>query len=188
MRSAKSALRERMLRLRHAMTPEERRMVEDGVFRQLTALDVYRQAQTLFVYCSTEEEVGTLQLLEDALCAGKRVCVPLCTAVRGVMEARAIGALSELSPGRFGIPEPSASAPAIPPEEIELCIAPCLAADLSGRRLGYGGGYYDRFLAQTPAEAVVLCPERCLTDRLPAGPHDRACGIVVTERRVHIAK
>lgn len=183
----KPALRRQLLKARRETAPEKRRAMDDGIFRRLTALEAYQRAGTVFLYCSTEEEVSTARLLEDALRTGKRVCVPLCTGTRGVMEAREITEPSELVPGRYGIPEPPAWSPAVPPEEIDLCVVPCLAADASGHRLGYGGGYYDRFLARTAAETVVLCPESRFTVTLPAEPHDRSCNIVVTERRVHIA-
>lgn len=188
MQSDKSALRKRLLAERRAESPEERRAVGDEIFQRLTTLDAYRRARTVFLYCSTEEEVDTLRLLQDALSAGKRVCVPLCTEERGVMEAREITALSQLRPGRFGIPEPPGDALQVLPEQLDFCVAPCLAADEKGYRLGYGGGYYDRFLARVEAETAALCPESRFVSCLPTEAFDRPCGLVITERRVHIAR
>ncbi len=188
MPSDKPALRKQLLEARKTFSRETRRAMEEGIFTQLAALEVYRQAKTIFLYCSTPEEVGTGLLMADALRTGKRVCVPLCTDAYGVMEAREIPDVSALSPGRFGILEPPHDAPVVLPEEICLCIVPCLAADRAGFRLGYGGGYYDRFLRGTQAKKAVLCAECCLFDALPVGKHDMRCNIVVTERQVHIAK
>lgn len=183
----KSDLRKRLLMRRRSRSPEERRRIDGDVFRQITSLEAYRQARTVFLYCSTDEEIDTRQLMEDAFCTGKQVCVPLCTDRHGEMEARKIRSAIDLIPGRYGIAEPLPDTPMVPPEEIDLCIVPCLSADLNGYRLGYGGGYYDRFLSQTPAKSAALCAECCLVPSLPAEPHDRPCNIIVTERRIHIA-
>ena len=72
----------------------------------------------------------------------------------------------------------------IAPASIDLIITPALACDRAGFRLGYGGGYYDRFFARTAAAAMVLCAEVRLLDRLPREPHDRRCRWITTERRV----
>ncbi len=187
MQSDKSALRKHFLEIRHRLSMKERQMICNQIFHQLLTWTGYQQARTVFLYCALPEEIGTEQLLADALSKGKRVCVPLCTKERGIMEARTILETGQLKSGRFGVPEPPANAPLVRPSDIDLCIVPCLAADESGHRLGYGGGYYDRFLAQTTAQAAVLCMERCLLKALPAETHDLPCTIIVTERRIHIA-
>ncbi len=187
MQSAKQALRKNLLTERRKVSPMERHAVDEGVFLHITASDLYQKAQTVFLYCSTAEEIDTSHLMENALQAGKRVCVPLCTGP-GIMEARELKDLAQLSPGRFGILEPPADSAPISPEEIDLCIVPCLAADTAGNRLGYGGGYYDRFLARTPAPAAALCAGHWFLRTLPTEPHDQRCDIIVTERQVHIAK
>ena len=187
MQSAKQALRKNLLTERRKVSPMERHAVDEGVFLHITASDLYQKAQTVFLYCSTAEEIDTSHLMENALQAGKRVCVPLCTGP-GIMEARELKDLAQLSPGRFGILEPPADSAPISPEEIDLCIVPCLAADTAGNRLGYGGGYYDRFLARTPAPAAALFAGRRFLRTLPTEPHDQRSDIIVTERQVHIAK
>lgn len=187
MPSDKAALRKHFLEERRTLSAGEREQINEGIFRQVTSLAAYQEARVVFLYCSTPEEISTEQLLYSALSKGKTVCVPLCV-YRGVMEAHVIRQVSQLAPGRFGIMEPSADAPLVQPEMIDFCVVPCLAADAAGHRLGYGGGYYDRFLAQTAATAAALCAERSFVQMLPAEPHDRPCHMIVTERRVHIAK
>lgn len=182
----KAALRKRFLEERRSLPAEERDKINDGIFRHVTGLPVYEQARTVFLYCSTPEEISTERLVSDALGRGKAVCVPLCVS-RGVMEARMIRQVSQLAPGHFGILEPPSDTPLVQPEAIDLCIVPCLAADEAGQRLGYGGGYYDRFLLKTGAATVALCAERCFVQALPAGPLDCPCHMIVTERQVHIA-
>jgi len=159
----------------------------------------------VFLYVSTAGEIETQALLAYALTQGKRVCVPRCEpkpaghqpigyqqAGRkqagceqvGRMTARRIQSLEELEAGSYGILEPSSDAPLVPPEQIDLVLAPALACDTRGRRLGYGGGYYDRFLCQTSAIRAALCPETRLVETLPCEPYDVPCSLLFTERRV----
>ena len=80
--------------------------------------------------------------------------------------------------------EPDASAEEIVPAQIDLVIAPALACDRQGFRLGYGGGFYDRFLSRTDAACMALCAESRLVECLPREPFDRRCQFIITERRV----
>ena len=84
----------------------------------------------------------------------------------------------------FSHPTLSDTAPEIAPENIDLILAPALSCDRNGYRLGYGGGYYDRFLARTRAVAAALCAESRLTDELPREPFDLPCNYIITERQV----
>lgn len=145
----------------------------------------YQTAHTVFCYCATAGEIDTKAILLDALRQGKRLCVPRCGA-KGVMTAHLIASFAALTPGTYGILEPDADCPLVPPEEISLCVVPCLCTDPLGYRLGYGGGYYDRFLAQTPAVRAVLCAQqRLLTQPLPREDTDLPCDLIFTERQVY---
>ena len=122
--------------------------------------------------------------LEDALAAGKRLCVPLCTGP-GIMELRQITALSQLSPGAYGIPEPPADAPTISVDETDFAILPCLTCNHLGHRLGQGAGYYDRFLAHYRSGTVLLCREKLIREEIPLEPHDYPVPWVLTERGLY---
>ena len=156
------------------------RQADGAIFRQVISLPEYIESQVLFCYVGMEGEIDTRPVILDALERGKQVCVPLCTA-RGVMEARRIFGLGELKRGSFGILEPEPDAPFVSPEKIGLALIPCLSCTRDGRRLGYGGGYYDRFLPQTKCFRAVLCRERMMEDALPAEDHDERMDAVVTE-------
>lgn len=140
----------------------------------------YRQAKTIFCFVSHGKEPNTYPLLGQALADGKKLCIPLCKAP-GEMDAKVIRSLTELQPGAYGIPEPPGNAETILPSEIDLAVIPCLTAAKNGKRLGKGGGYYDRFLAEYTGKAVLLCPERLLLCDIPTEPHDVQLPKVITE-------
>ena len=86
--------------------------------------------------------------------------------------------------GKYGILEPGAETPVIQPEEINLAIVPCMSCSHDGRRLGYGGGYYDRYLVRTRAVKAVICRERIMRADIPVEPHDQLMDMVISEHGV----
>ena len=146
----------------------------------MTGLPEFEQAGTLFCFVGTSGEIDTAPILEEALRLGKRVGVPRCIA-RGVMEVGEIRSLQDLEPGKYGILEPGVHAPVIQPEEISLAIVPCMSCSHDGRRLGYGGGYYDRYLDRTRAAKAVICRERVMRHDIPVEPHDQIMDMVISE-------
>lgn len=155
-----------------------------AIIVHLLAMPEYQAAETVFCFVGVGREVDTRPLLEDALAAGKRLCVPLCTGP-GHMELRQIVALEALTPGRYGIPEPPVHSAALSPDEVDFSILPCVTCDRSGRRLGRGGGYYDRFLTHYRGAAVLVCRERLIREEIPLAPHDCSVPWVVTERGLY---
>lgn len=182
--SDKSELRRFYRAARKALSADEKQEINAGIAENVLKSDWYRVSGCIFCYVSTPDEIGTFPILRQALADGRTLCVPLCGA-KGEMTARRISSLDELQSGAYGILEPSDSAPVVAPEDISLVIVPALACDRDGCRLGYGGGYYDRFLARTNAAVTAaLCAESRLTDRLPRGPFDLPCHYIITERQV----
>lgn len=179
----KQELRQQMRQSRQSIPVGERAAQNAAIARRVLAEPAFQQAQTVFCYCSTAEEIDTYPILRQALAQGKCLCLPR-TLGQGRMEARQITALTELVPASYGILEPGCECPVISPEQIDLCIIPCLAADCRGYRLGYGGGYYDRFLPRTHAVRLLLCAQARLFPRLPSQEHDIACDIILTESQV----
>ena len=183
MSTDKAALRARFLQERAALCEAEKGTIDQAIARAVLHSTEYQAANTLFLYVSTAQEIDTRAILADALRQRKTVCVPRCEAA-GQMTARRIDALAELHLGRFGILEPGADAPVLAPSQIDLMLAPALACDRLGYRLGYGGGYYDRFLRKTKAWCGVLCAEARLVEVLPHETCDERCTIIFTERQV----
>ena len=172
-----------MKQARAALSASERTAQNQAIAARVLAEPAYQNAKTVFCYCSTAEEIDTYAILRDALAQGKTVCLPV-PCGRGLMHAHAISDLAQLHPGKYDIPEPDKSCPVIPPHELELCIVPCLAADKAGFRMGYGGGYYDRYLLQTGAVRMLLCADARLFPQIPTGEHDVSCDILITESQV----
>lgn len=146
-------------------------------------------------YISVRGELNTLPILKRAAAEGKTVALPVTVteALEGRMVFRALpgGDLTRLTPARFGIPEPDGSCPALIGEDLTdaLVLVPALAFDEGGYRLGYGGGYYDRFLdrlstAGVPVTATGPVFSVCRTPILPREPHDRPVDIIIDERSV----
>lgn len=158
--------------------------------------EAYRKAETILFYVSTDKEVMTSEMLVTALRHGKRVCLPKCvdldesgrrTCDEPVMEARMFGKGYKLEIGAYGIVEPCDDAPLVRPEEIDLVVLPCVSCDITGARLGHGGGYYDRFLEDVREDCskIALCYEEIMTEKLPTEPHDIKMDAVITEENLY---
>lgn len=153
----------------------------------LTALvlryPVYLESRALFLYVSMAREPDTAGILADALRAGKAVYVPKCLPC-GHMKAVRIESRDDLSPGFAGILEPADGLPEAHPGEIDLAIVPCVSVARDGRRLGRGGGYYDRFLAETRAVKLCLCFDELISGDIPTAAHDIRMDCAATETEI----
>ena len=172
----KERLRREMLRKRRAMTAEEIEAASAELAARLFAHPLYRAAKTLYVYLSANHEVRTDGVIAQARRDGKRVAVP--KVEEKELRFYYLEADTNLQAGAFGILEPVDAQAADDPTA--LVLLPGLAFDRAGYRLGYGGGYYDRFLAREPKHpTVALCYGFQLLDRLPTDPHDIPAAAVI---------
>ena len=183
--------KEEKIRLRTVMRAEEKKLgakykaeSSAAICRHVLAMPEYRDAETVFCFVGRQHEIDTTPLLRQILADGKRLCVPLCVE-KGIMELRQISAIEDLIPGSYGIQEPPADAPTVSVDDVDLSIIPCLTCDHGGRRLGFGGGYYDRFLGAYRSAAVLVCRERLIREELPVEPHDMPVPWVITERGLY---
>ena len=172
----KIAERKSALRREAALLPK---MDAPGAVRDFLALPQVEAADTVMLFCGVGRELDTLPILEELLKRGKRVVYPVCLPGRQ-METRAVSHAEELVPGRFGIPAPDEGCPIVPKEEIGVVLVPCLMCDRAGYRLGYGGGYYDRWLVGYEGFTVCICPRERLTDELPRDGFDIPVQLVLS--------
>lgn len=177
----KAALRRQLLAARQALDPGQRAAAAREVARQVAALPEFVQAKTVLLYLSTPQELDTAPILREALRRGKQVGAPRCEG-EGQMRFYVYrpGALIK---GAFGIREPDpARCPPVEGLAESICLAPGLSYDRAGFRLGYGGGYYDRFFAGYPGFRIGVCFAALLRQALPIEPTDCPVQLVVTEK------
>ena len=182
---SKRRLREHYKAVRASGSGEDRRQADRRITAYLTERPEYKKARLVLTYVSAGQEPDTLELIAMALAQGKEVACPLCHKPTHTMTFHKISSLGQLTPGAYGICEPPADAPSAQPEEMQhsVCIVPGLAFDSCGGRLGYGGGYYDRFLAGYSGVSIGLCREEtCSAQPLPRDEYDIPVDIVVTDR------
>ncbi|OAG27284.1 5-formyltetrahydrofolate cyclo-ligase [Thermodesulfatator autotrophicus] len=178
----KQILRHKFLKIRDSIPREIRQSLSQKIIQHLKNSDYYQKAQKILFYASFKSEVETYELIEAALTEGKDVYLPKTYISKRKLRLFKINSLKELSPGAYGILEPSENSPEIEPKGLDLIILPGVAFDLSGGRLGYGGGFYDRLLAKAPhVPKVALAFECQLTKKLPLESHDLKIDALVTE-------
>lgn len=182
LRRAKRALRSRMRRRLTGVSPTEREVAGLSLASVVASSPLFTEAGVILSFVSLADEIDTRPLHRLARAAGKILGLPRIDA--GGLTFRRVDDLAELHErNRFGILEPAAALPEVPLTEAELAFVPGLAYDGSGRRLGRGGGYYDRFLASLPeARRVGLCYEFQLLESVPASAFDLWVAWIATER------
>lgn len=151
-----------------------------ALFQRFLALPEVAAADTVMVFYGTGREPDTVPLIRALLEKGKRVTLPVVLPRRG-MEARQVLDIERLAPNRFGIPEPDESCPVVPKEEIAVALIPHLMVDREGYRLGYGGGYYDRWLVDFHGFTVCVCCPGRLAERIPREGFDIPAKLVLIE-------
>ena len=184
----KDELRGQIRAQRRALSPQAQRAAALAVCGHALAFAPLRAAHSVMAYMACRGELDLTPVLEALLAQGKTLLLPRCEQ-DGRMTARRVTSLSQLAPGAYGVQEPDAACEVFAPENIGLVLAPGVAFDRCGRRLGQGGGYYDRFLARTRAMRVGICHDFALVERVPTQAHDLAmdsiitpCGIVHPDR------
>jgi 5-formyltetrahydrofolate cyclo-ligase len=180
---AKRAMREQARAARRAIGPTARAAASDAVARRVLELPELRQVRTVLTYAATPEELDPAQLVAGLRARGVRVAYPrVCRPGELTLHwARA----DELTPGHHGILEPCADADQAAIEDFDLVLVPGTAFDTSGRRLGMGGGFYDRLLARRRpgTVAIGLAFDEQVLGEVPAEEHDVPLDAVVTQTR-----
>jgi len=180
----KGRLRRLALSKRDAISAAVRESKSAAIAARLLALPEIAAAQTVMCYRSFRSEVSTDKIVENFRRMGKKLCFPLCEKA-GIMHAYSPNDESAWKKGSFGIMEPVREASIlIPPQDIELVICPLLSFDEAGHRLGYGGGYYDRYLPQCKrATKIAIAFEEQRLEQIPTDCFDMAMDMVITENR-----
>ena len=168
--ATKTELRNSIRAKKRAMTEEEIVSRSEALAQQFYASEAYKNAKTIYGYMPYNQEVRTVAMLEQALADGKRVAIPKCYGDE--MKFIFIDDLTKVEKGYANIPEPIADEP-VADDETALVLMPGLAFDPQGHRCGYGGGFYDKFLAAEPKHpTLALFYEFQMLPHLETEAHD----------------
>ena len=182
----KQRLREEHLAAREALSEQERSVLDDRITQKLLETSEYAETTTVLTYVSVSSEVSTRMFIECALRDGKTVAVPRCLPGH-CLEFVAITSLDQLIAAPFGLLEPPKELPALAEKQMDasICIVPALLVDTKGYRLGYGAGFYDRFLSTYSGKKICLAYQQNLSrTMLPHTTFDVAVDEVITESDV----
>lgn len=180
LKNQKKALRKEVKKCREELSEKYCEEADHSIQKHVMQLPEYQSAQTIFCFVGTEEEIDTRPVIQDALMKKKRVCVPRCLSP-GVMGVYLIDSLEDLVAGHYGILEPGEDAVMTHAQELDVAIVPCVSCSRDGRRLGHGGGYYDRYLEQCHVTKVVVCRDKLMREDIPMNEHDQVMDIVISE-------
>lgn len=183
----KKDIRKRVLQIRDSISSAKRIEKSSSIMSTLFMLPEFEQARVVFFYASFRSEVETIPSINSALKQGKRVILPVVLKKDRRLALYEISTLEELVSGYMGIPEPfhnEKEETAL--KDIDLIIIPGAAYDRRGSRIGYGGGYYDRFLVRMDRDVPIAAPayKEQIVDEIPTEPHDKKVSIIITDDEV----
>ncbi len=185
-RQRKNELRAVYKRLRTNCPKDVKEELDKKLTAQFLSLEEYKNCKTLFAFVSTPIEVDTSKIIETALKDGKHLAVPKCIDKTGLMDFYYINSTDCLKKGAFSIMEPDETlCEKVTDFSDGLCLVPGLCFDYQGYRLGFGKGYYDRFLEKFGGISVGICYSRCIEKELPKGIFDKNADILVTDKFIN---
>ena len=187
-RARKNEIRAQYREKRAALPAELRHEYDEKICALFLNSITYRFAKAILLYAPLEGEIDCMPIAKRALEDGKLVAFPRCRSEEGRMDYHVVKSLDELESGAYGIREPSPAAPLCDFSEYgdthPVCIVPGLVFDADGYRVGYGKGYYDRYLTSFTGVRVGLAYTDFVLPQIPRGRYDLAVDILVTEKGV----
>lgn len=181
----KRQIRKEYLEKRNKLSVEKRKRASRKITERLLKMPEVKNAPTVFVYASYKTEVSTKELIQALLSDGRTVALPKVDQTD--MEFFEIASWEELFPGYQGILEPQTGGEVVRPHSRDVMLLPGACFDYAGNRIGYGGGYYDRYLDRLPGKSPVLIgiafEKQVYPMILPAEPQDKVMDYVVTEKK-----
>jgi 5-formyltetrahydrofolate cyclo-ligase len=187
LRDAKQALRGRMQAVRDALDETARARLSQAIAARIAALPAFVAARTVLLTLPYRSEWDTRPLARAVIAAHRRLVLPRVDRAERVLALHAIADLErDVEPGYLGIPEPRASCDVVAPHGVDFVVVPGVAFDGQGRRLGYGGGFYDRLLPQLRADVTLVAGafDEQVVDAVPSASHDACVPLVLTPTRM----
>ena len=182
----KTELRQRYLEKRKAIPKETKAAADAAICRRIAATVSFRFADTVMMYSARPSEIDLSELVNIALAQGKRVAFPRCIPDAPLMNFHIVEDISSMQKGSFSIMEPPTDCPVWTPTDADkaICIIPGVLFDPKGHRVGYGKGYYDRYLSDKTVQRIGVVYDDFILPNLPHGRYDLAVDLIVTEKRL----
>lgn len=186
----KKELRKVMIKNRDSLTLDERKAKDNLILKNLFESDIYKRSTNIFTFINYGSEVKTKDFINMALEQGKNIFVPKTIKETRNMKAIKINSLNNLKADNWGILEPETLEGEICKENLDLIIVPGVVFDGNGNRIGYGGGYYDRYFDdyKLKAKKIALAYDIQVIESVKAEKHDIRVDFIITEKKVIIIK
>ena len=171
--------------IREGFPHEAKSDLDRIIAEKLFDLDEYKNRDTLLAFVSKGIEVDTSAIIAKAFSDGKTVAVPRCDSESNTMTFYVIKSRGDLESGYFGLLEPKTDCQRLDSFEGSICLVPGLCYDANGYRVGFGKGFYDRFLNDYTGVSVGVCYSECIAEKLPKDEFDRPVDILITDNRIY---
>ena len=182
----KKKVREEIIKKRNDLSSEIKEKYDEVIFKQLIESDIYNNSKKIFTYVSFGSEIDTIKFIKYALNENKEIYIPKTDKAKKEMVAIRINSLDNMSVDNWGIIEPKSVDKNKIGEEFDLILMPGLAFDKKGNRIGYGGGYYDKYLSQIKetSNKIVLAYDFQIVNNIENEPHDIKVNYIITNNEV----
>lgn len=191
-RKHKIDIRKNHLARRAALPAEVRAARDRKICQNILSAATYRYADVVLMYYPVKSEVDILPVFHAAVAAGKKVAFPRCNAEDRSMIFYFAESEEDFEAGTYELREPKPSLPAFDPEDADgqnvICIVPAVVYDRRGYRIGYGGGYYDRFFGKHRFASIGVAYEDFILKSVPHGRFDISVDVVISERGFYAGK
>ena len=178
-------LRQKYRLIREKTDKDKKAEMDEKILNKITILNAYRNNKTVFTYVSKEIEVNTFHFIEKCWKDGKKVAVPACNSENRSMNFYFINSFDDLEKATFGLLEPIRDKCELVTDFSQgLCVVPGFCFDYKGYRLGYGYGYYDRFLQNFGGITLGICYSNCIIPQLPHGKFDKHVDILLNDKYI----
>ncbi len=186
LREEKIKIREKYKKLRRDISGEDKKEFDRRICERFLSCVSYRYCDTVLMYSPIRDEINVDAIAEAAFRDGKKVAYPRCVPGTNKMNFYFVKSLNELQKGSYGIPEPPETNEKYNKKDAgsAVCLVPAVVYDKSGYRLGYGKGYYDRYLGNFSGSVIGIIYKELITDSLPKGKFDVRANALITEEGV----
>lgn len=181
----KKVLRNKILEIRDSLNNNEKELMDNKIFNELINTDLYKRSINIFIYISFSNEINTRNIIEKAFKDKKNIFIPKVYKDDKLMKAIKLNSIDELKKNSMGILEPIDDSNYIEKENIDLIVVPGVVFDKECNRIGYGGGYYDRYLKDIKSKKnkIALAYDLQIVDKIESEVHDIKVDYIITNTR-----